>query len=73
MFKTLFANRICSFDQSDARTYGSILRNRRAIGRPIDEMDALIAATALTTGAILATRNTTDFEQCGIQLVNPWL
>ena len=73
MFKTLFANRICSFDQSSARAYGSILRNRRAIGRPIDEMDALIAATALATGAVLATRNTSDFEQCGIHLVNPWL
>lgn len=73
MFKSLFANRICSFDQSAARAYGSILINRRAIGRPIDEMDALIAANALAKGAILATRNTTDFEQCGIQLVNPWM
>jgi hypothetical protein len=73
MFQTLFTNRIYSFDQSAARAYGSILRNRRAIGRPIDEMDALIAATALATGAILATRNTTDFEQSGIQVVNPWL
>jgi len=35
-------------------------------------MDALIAATALTNGATLATRNIADFEHCGIALVNPW-
>jgi predicted nucleic acid-binding protein len=42
------------------------------MGRPIDEMDALIAAIALTHGATLATRNIPDFEHCGIPLVNPW-
>jgi hypothetical protein len=35
-------------------------------------MDALIAATALANGATLATRNTADFENCGVQLVDPW-
>jgi predicted nucleic acid-binding protein len=35
-------------------------------------MDALIAATAKTHGATLATRNISDFEHCGIPLVNPW-
>jgi predicted nucleic acid-binding protein len=42
------------------------------MGRPVDEMDALIAATALAHGATLATRNIPDFERCGIPLVNPW-
>lgn len=72
MFSALFAYRILAFDQLAAEVYGTVLRARKAIGRPIDEMDALIAATALANGAILATRNTTDFENCGIQLVNPW-
>ena len=73
MFLTLFSKRILDFDQTAARAYGTILRIRKAIGRPIDEMDALIAATAFANGATLATRNTSDFENCGVALVNPWL
>jgi predicted nucleic acid-binding protein len=73
MFSSLFSDRIWDFDQSAARAYGAILRSRKAIGRPIDEMDALIAATALANDATLATRNISDFELCGIRLVNPWL
>jgi len=72
MFSALFASRILVFNQQAAEVFGTVLRTRRAIGRPIDEMDALIAATALANAATLATRNTPDFEDCGIQLVNPW-
>jgi predicted nucleic acid-binding protein len=34
--------------------------------------DSLIAATAKVDGLTLATRNTADFQACGIKLVNPW-
>jgi toxin FitB len=34
--------------------------------------DSLIAATAKIHTLTLATRNTADFQDCGIQLVNPW-
>jgi len=34
--------------------------------------DSLIAATAKVHNLTLATRNTADFEACGIDLVNPW-
>jgi hypothetical protein len=71
MFSTLFASRICDFDQEAARAYGTILMTRKAMGRPVDEMDALIAATALAHDATLATRNIPDFEHCGIRLINP--
>ena len=67
-----FQGRILLLDLAVARCYGQILSARRRIGRPIREMDALIAATALANGAALATRNTSDFEDCGIQMVNPW-
>jgi hypothetical protein len=67
-----FRGQILKFDVPAARHYGQILATRQHIGRPIKEMDALIAATALANGASLATRNTSDFENCGIQLVNPW-
>ncbi|HEY1902716.1 MAG TPA: type II toxin-antitoxin system VapC family toxin [Terracidiphilus sp.] len=72
MFFSLFADRILDLDQAAARVYGAVLKIRKSMGRPIDEMDALIAATALANGATLATRNIPDFEHCGIPLVNPW-
>lgn len=34
--------------------------------------DSLIAATAKVHNLTLATRNTADFKDCGIDLVNPW-
>lgn len=70
---TLFMDQILLFDLSAARAYGPILAVRHAKGRPIDEIDAQIAAIAKVHGASLATRNIRDFEHCGITLVNPWL
>jgi hypothetical protein len=34
--------------------------------------DAQIAAICRTVGATLATRNTDDFADTGIELINPW-
>jgi hypothetical protein len=39
---------------------------------PRAERDALIAATALVHGLILATRNAADFQPMGVDLLNPW-
>jgi predicted nucleic acid-binding protein len=35
-------------------------------------MDALLAATASAHDLAVATRNTRDFQGCGVRLVNPW-
>ena len=35
-------------------------------------VDSLIAASARMHGLTVATRNTGDFEGCGVPLVNPW-
>ena len=40
---------------------------------PRPERDAMIAATALTHGLTVVTRNTADFEPMGVTLLNPWL
>lgn len=40
---------------------------------PRPERDALIAATALTHGLTVVTRNVGDFEPMGVVLLNPWL
>jgi predicted nucleic acid-binding protein len=50
----------------------TILAIRKAAGRPMSQFDAMIAAIARAHRAALATRNTGDFEHCGIRLVNPW-
>jgi toxin FitB len=34
--------------------------------------DAFIAATAFVHGMTLVTRNTEDFQGCGVRLLNPW-
>ncbi len=72
MFFKIFAGRIFDLDLAAAEVYGKVLKIRKSMGRPIDEMDGLIGATALVHGATLATRNIADFEHCGIPLVNPW-
>jgi toxin FitB len=41
-------------------------------GRVLSALDSLIAATALTLGAGLATRNTVDFEELPLVLIDPW-
>ncbi|MCQ2445197.1 MAG: type II toxin-antitoxin system VapC family toxin, partial [Mailhella sp.] len=40
---------------------------------PRPERNAMIAATALTCGFTVVTRNTKDFEATGVPLFNPWL
>jgi predicted nucleic acid-binding protein len=67
-----FAGRVLSFDQSAARLFGQIRAQREKIGRPMGILDAQIAAIAISNGAALATRNTRDFENCGLKLINPW-
>ena len=72
MFAEDFAGRILPFDQDAARAFLEIAIGRRGKGRPMAEFDAQVAAIARSRGATLATRNTADFEDCGVRLVNPW-
>lgn len=67
-----FGGRILPFESAAAAAYSVIAGNRRRLGRPISQMDAMIAAIANSNGATLATRNISDFGDCGIQIVNPW-
>jgi toxin FitB len=72
MFEQDFAGRVLPFDAAAVPAYVEIVAERRAIGRPISQFDAQIAAIAQTAGARLATRNTPDFDRCGITLTDPW-
>ena len=52
--------------------FAGIVAARDAAGRPISQFDAMIAAIARSHRAAVATRNTADFQHCGIDLINPW-
>lgn len=68
-----FGGRVFPFDRAAARFYADFAAVRSRAGHPAGLADALIAATARAHGAkLLATRNTKDFEGCGVALVNPW-
>jgi toxin FitB len=73
MFGIVLVGRIFPFGEQAAHVFAKVASARQAIGRPISELDAQIAAIAQVHGATLATRNTDDFAGCGIRLVNPWL
>ena len=60
------------FGFSEAEAFGVIVAGRRAKGRPIGTLDAQIAAIAKVAGATVATRNTKDFLDCGVPVVNPY-
>jgi toxin FitB len=72
MFADDLAGRVLGFDSDAARAFSKIAAHRRALGRPISHADAEIAAIAQVRGAKLATRNVTDFEDCGLAAVDPW-
>lgn len=67
-----FEGRILPFDTDAAKTYAEIAAGRRSAGRPIADADCQIAAIARVTGMPVVTRNTRDFEGCGIDVVYPW-
>jgi len=72
MENDLYAGRILAFDQAAAANYGVVTVKRERQGRRMGQMDALIAAIAMSHGAMVATRDIADFMDLGIELINPF-
>ncbi len=64
-----FSGRLLTLDADTADEWGRLCAK---VQRPLPAIDGLIAATALRHGLGLVTRNTRDFEDLGLTLVNPW-
>ncbi len=64
-----FAGRILPIDEEVADRWGRLLA---AAGRPLPAIDSLLAATALTHGLALVTRNVDDFPHPDLEIINPW-
>ena len=73
MFVEDFPDRSILFDEQAARLYAKIVQQRDVVGRPIAELDAMIVAIARSRHAAVATRNTRDFDGCGVRVINPWV
>ncbi|GAB3064645.1 type II toxin-antitoxin system VapC family toxin [Stenotrophomonas tumulicola] len=63
-----FAERILPVDTAVALRSAAL-----HVPEPRPVSDALIAATALVHGMSVVTRNASDFEPMGVQVINPWL
>jgi toxin FitB len=72
IFSDDFAGQVLSFDSEASDMYAEIAASRRTAGKPISQFDAIIVAIARSRGATLATRNVQDFDDCGVNIVNPW-
>lgn len=63
----VFEDRIIPIDTAVAQRCAQL-----HVPSPCSERDALIAASALVHGLIVATRNVDDFAATGVKIINPW-
>ena len=62
-----FSGRILAIDTTVVQRCAAL-----HVPNPRSDRDALIAATALVHGLTVATRNVADFEDMGVDVLNPW-
>lgn len=67
-----FADQVLPVDEAAAENYAIIASARERAGKPIPGFDALIAAVCRSRSAALATRNGSEFDGTGIDVVDPW-
>ena len=65
-----FAGRILPVDAQVADRWGRLLS---AAGRPMPAIDSLLAASAALHGLSMVTRNSRDFADLGLDVINPWV
>lgn len=69
---TRYRPKILPLDTGSAQALAVVRATRRRSGRPITTEDAWIAAICLARDVPLATRNVPDFEDLGLEIINPW-
>ena len=67
-----FEGRILPIDEAVADASGRVAARGEATGRPIDAIDAFLAATAEVHKLTLVTRNQSDFKAVLKTTLNPW-
>jgi toxin FitB len=67
-----YSDRILPINLNIMIQWGKLIGKLEQQGRPMERMDSLIAATALTENCTLITRNEKHFQHTDIHLINPW-
>jgi predicted nucleic acid-binding protein len=66
-------NLVClPIDAATGIRWAQLIARLRTSGRVMPFKDSLIAATALAHGLTVATRNTRDFQQAGVKVLDPF-
>lgn len=64
--------RLIPVEADVVRVWARLCAGAEASGMPLAAMDSLIAASALSRGLKLVTRNVEDFRSLGVSILNPW-
>ena len=67
-----FAGRIIPITEEIATTWGVVMAEAEAKGKPLPGIDSLIAATAIVHNLTVITRNIEDMAPSGVRVLNPW-
>jgi len=67
-----FGKNLLPVTQAISNRWGVLAARSQQQGRPLGNIDGLLAATALEHGLTVATRNTRHFEGLGVTILDPW-
>ncbi|MCK6432728.1 MAG: type II toxin-antitoxin system VapC family toxin [Aquabacterium sp.] len=68
----LYEGRVLPFDLEAASTYAALAAKARTRARGFPIPDGYIAAIAASRNFIVASRDSSAFEACGLRAINPW-
>lgn len=67
-----FAGRMLDVTALESQTWGEVMADAARNGRPIPDIDGLLAATVIAHRLMLVTRNSKDMFATGVSLIDPW-
>jgi predicted nucleic acid-binding protein len=73
VLKDRFKHRIIEIDMAVVSRWGKEQGKAELAGKPMPAIDGLIAVSGLVYNCIVVTRNVSDMQQSGVELLNPWV
>jgi len=70
--RPMFENRVLEITEEIVLKWRLLVEDGRKAGHTFAQPDLLIAATALHHGLTIVTRDTSEYEQANVPVINPW-